>query len=562
MLVALYAATLGLHVRERVSDRESVGTRALDAARMHCAILERELQSVASILLHFARQRSLERFLGEGAGRDEVEEEYLKLCAFTSMFDQVRVLDVEGRELLRVNDNAGSPAAVAAEGLQSKAGRYYVPRLQALRQGQIYVSPFDLNLERGTVELPWKPVIRLATPVRDEAGVRRGTLVFNYLGERLLERLSEVSSRTPGSTWLVNQDGHYLEGPDRERSWAFMFGGEPTFAADFSEAWSLIQTVERGSLETHGGIVAFDTVDPLRGSPLPAEDFLVGLKLVSFISDEVAHASSSRTLARLLVGNAIASVLLFLVAWRLTSVGLVRAQHESRIATSEARLRRLSSQLLASQETERKRVARDLHDDLGQLATAVTIELERARKSEDRAMRDELIERALTGAKRMLESVRRMSSTLRSSVLDDLGLEAALTSLCEEFEAASDVHVDLKLELGATPPGDRIAENAYRVVQEALTNVARHAGTPTVHVRVSSGAGGLEVEVRDGGVGFDPDEVDPERLGLLGMRERAELLGGRFQVASARGKGTTVTASFPLFEEADDTTPRFEGRES
>ena len=220
---------------------------------------------------------------------------------------------------------------------------------------------------------------------------------------------------------------------------------------------------------------------------------------------------------------------------------------------AEGDVRRVSSQLLRAEERERRRVSQELHDELGGLLTSLQMSL-KMNPAQSEAARAELAESEGL-VRTMLDKVRDLSLDLRPSLLDDLGLGPALDQLVGRFSARTRIDVDLRCEVAA---GDRFPTDAettaYRVVQEALTNVARHAGAARAQVLCHREPGRLVVHVVDDGDGFDPDRSDPdgfdpggaESAGLAGMRERAELAGGRFELTSAPGAGTRVTVSLPV----------------
>ena len=546
MLAFLLAGPVIVVSRDRMRDRSLLRLQSHDVVQLQARILERELESVTSTLLHFAEQKILRDFLQDRSVRADLENEYIRFCRVSGVFDQVRLIDEEGYEALRINYEGGDPKAVPVAQLQSKSDRYYVRFASLLARSEVYVSRFDLNLEHGRIENPPKPVLRLATPVFDGGGRKRGILVLNYLGASLLERLESVSLQAPGWTGLVDKDGFYLQGPDPERSWGFMYGREPSFAADHPEAWGGIRDRHEDSFMTNEGMFTFRTIAPVGRLRLSTKDFPVGMRIVSFVPRDAVYAASRHTFQNLAVGVLFIALVLFGVAWRLAYVGSVREDHERKISASEKRLRTLSSRLIDAQETERKSLARDLHDEVGQLATAITINLKRAQRSEEVGAKDELIDRSLQETGRLLDSMHRIAARVRSSVLDDLGLEAALRSCSEDFERDSRVPVRVDLDIQEELLPDRVAESVYRIVQEALTNVSRHANAEGVTVSVQQVDGRIDVSVRDRGVGFDPGSADPTRIGLLGMRERAELLGGTFLVESAPSLGTKVNVSIPL----------------
>jgi two-component system NarL family sensor kinase len=146
----------------------------------------------------------------------------------------------------------------------------------------------------------------------------------------------------------------------------------------------------------------------------------------------------------------------------------------------------------------------------------------------------------------LLDRIQEISARVRPSMLDDLGLKDAVQTLVSEFERRTGVVAKGELHFAQeTVPAD-VSENVYRILQEALTNVSRHARTSEVSVRLNVASGRVALTVEDTGVGFDPLTVDANRLGILGMRERAELLGGTFTLKAEPGKGTQIHVVIPL----------------
>lgn len=177
-------------------------------------------------------------------------------------YDQIRFIDLSGREIVRVNLGDGEPRLVEAAGLQDKSSRYYVKQALRLDRGQLYLSPFDLNVEDGVVEQPQKPVLRFATPVFDVNGKRQGLVILNYLGERLLERFRQAAANIADHVQLINGDGYWLSSPRPGEAWGFMLGRELTFARRFPEVWRMILGGESGQLVANGGMFTYATVRP------------------------------------------------------------------------------------------------------------------------------------------------------------------------------------------------------------------------------------------------------------------------------------------------------------
>lgn len=195
-------------------------------------------------------------------------------------------------------------------------------------------------------------------------------------------------------------------------------------------------------------------------------------------------------------------------------------------------LESLSRRLVDSVEDERRRVSRELHDEVGQLLTSLRILLHSS--SLDRAAADEILDE-------LFSRVRDISTSLRPPMLDDLGLGPAISWHCQRFTARTGVGVNLMIRGLEHRLSPAIELAVFRVVQEALTNVARHSGATEAHVGIRGGRTHLECLVMDRGFGFDTRRTNPAASGLTGMRERIRAVGGRLYVNSVPGGGTRVS---------------------
>ncbi len=217
---------------------------------------------------------------------------------------------------------------------------------------------------------------------------------------------------------------------------------------------------------------------------------------------------------------------------------LDRSQHE---------LRALTGGLFTAQEAERRRVARELHDDISQRLAAIDLDSNtiEAQIDSDPESAKEKLRQLRSDLEALAAEVRRVSHRLHPSMLEDLGLRATLRSLVEEFGqrermittfSENDVPEAIPLE---------VSTNLYRITQEALRNVAKHAGRTHIKVYLRGISDGIQLQIVDSGLGFDPAD-GRSGLGLISMEERARLIGGTLQVKSALGKGTSITVSVPL----------------
>lgn len=211
--------------------------------------------------------------------------------------------------------------------------------------------------------------------------------------------------------------------------------------------------------------------------------------------------------------------------------------------SAEAKLRALARQVVQSQEDERARLARELHDGVSQALVATKLLIESAQHEPEGAAR--LQELALKQLNGTLAEVRHISHALRPALLDTLGLAAALQHLADEFDAAGGTHFQADVEGDELDPPEAVKTALFRIAQEALNNAARHAHATTVAVTLRfERDGGLALEIRDDGQGFDADAaqaVADQGLGLRSMRERAAALGARLRLITAPGLGSQLT---------------------
>jgi signal transduction histidine kinase len=202
--------------------------------------------------------------------------------------------------------------------------------------------------------------------------------------------------------------------------------------------------------------------------------------------------------------------------------------------------------VVAGQEVERRRLARELHDETGQALTSILLGLrsvEETKSSEEmRKAAGDLRELVVA----TLQDVRRLAVQLRPKALDDFGLVAALERLTQTFSETTGMHVELEAQLGEERLPAEVETTLYRIVQEALTNIVKHAEATRVSVLLVRKATTATVVIEDDGRGFDTDDARADGLGLVGMRERVELHDGRLTVESTPTSGTTLVAEVSL----------------
>ncbi|MGM3308329.1 response regulator [Anabaena sp. WFMT] len=318
---------------------------------------------VKSDLMFLATQNELQSMLNQAVSPTEILElkqaiakEYLAISQHKQLYDQIRFLDVTGKEVVRVNFNKGQSSVVPEEKLQVQAKRYYFKDTIPLKSGEVFISPLDLNIERGQIEQPLKPMIRFGTPVFDAQGQKRGVVVLNYLGEKFIYNLKKENSTTLGETLLLNADGYWLKGSKPENEWGFMYEDrkDQTFAKAYPHIWQQISTQESGQLQTTDGLFTFKTLYPLLAvqgaksstGATRAFDSSQGKvdaksyrwKILTHVPSVVLNARSQRSFKQLLLLYIVLSGLIGVGAWLLTISRLRRQQTDTELQSTFADL--------------------------------------------------------------------------------------------------------------------------------------------------------------------------------------------------------------------------------
>ena len=234
----------------------------------------------------------------------------------------------------------------------------------------------------------------------------------------------------------------------------------------------------------------------------------------------------------------------------------------------QEQLRRMSRQILSAQEEERKKISRELHDVIAQTLTGINVGLAALKK--EAGVNTNGLDRNITRTQRLVEKsvdiVHRFARELRPAVLDDLGLIPALHTFMKDFTARTGVHTHLTAFAGVEQLDTARRTVLYRVAQEALTNVSRHARASRVEVTLQKLADGIGMKISDDGKSFSVEQTlranRGKRLGLLGMRERLEMVGGKFGVESVPGEGTTIEARMPFGNASERGKTRLSKRPS
>ncbi len=249
-----------------LSEIEKVHTLRLASERLNVDMgkqaIHQEFQMVMSDLLILAEHNAFysdKRRLAIDAYR-ALQSDFLLVSETKGMYDQIRFLNMDGQEIIRVNYNHGSSSVVPVKVLQNKGGRYYFTKSLETVRKKVYVSPLDLNMEHGKIEKPHKPMIRFGTPVFNAEDEKIGVLLFNYLAEQLLNNFSKAVANIEDHVAIVNEEGYWLKHPQSAMEWGFMLKHDHNMSKAYPASWGEILPKEDGQFTNDAGTFTFTTI--------------------------------------------------------------------------------------------------------------------------------------------------------------------------------------------------------------------------------------------------------------------------------------------------------------
>ena len=320
-------------------------------------IISVELELVVADLMILSESPNLQAILTGGGDQqyEALTQEFLSFAGRKAIYDQIRFLDETGQEIVRINFNEGKLDVVPRDQLQFKGDRYYFQDIYLLEQGRVFVSPLDLNIEHGEIEQPLKPMIRFGTPVFDTKGQKRGIVILNYFGDKLIGHLEGAAPNALGQISFLNAEGFWLKGPEAENEWGFMYSdrSDLTFGNANLEAWPQISGTESGQFQNSAGLFTFATVYPLieawesstgsgkafepSAAPLEASEYY--WKIVLQIFPDTLNANTRGVLGGLLLLDAFLLLVVASGSWMVAQARENRKLAEQALRESETQLR-------------------------------------------------------------------------------------------------------------------------------------------------------------------------------------------------------------------------------
>lgn len=588
LFIIATAITAGLLSHERESQKKDIMTMELREVELLRRVATNDIISVVSDLLFLSSHNVLHQMLENDnlALRQELSEFFLDFCKTAALYDQVRFLDETGMERIRINFGEGKSYIVAEKNLQNKAKRYYFSDTFKLKSGRLFVSPFDLNIEQGQIEQPLKPIIRFGTPVVDLKGRKRGIVLLNYFGAKLIKNIDRASASTPGACTLLNSEGYWFKGLHPEDEWGFMYKDrkDRTIAQSDPQAWEKINAQSDGQFRNDQGIYTFSTIWPLghgmlsstgsgeafnsSDSELTSKEYY--WKIVSFIPAKEIGQLITATVLSWTPLYVLVILFLAFVSWRLSLAAFHRKQAEETLRKTTA-LNTLTNVL-----------ENFIGDSLGNLLNPIHgyCQLCEMRDNIDQIKSDlgritKSTIKILTGinayrkfSKLGKDSLGSISSVDIRAILDPLLSGQPLKGYEEEFIVDPNIKLHFvydSKQKGALPlaelPSVSGSETAIAIaLQETLINALesyepQESGEVIVSAKKEDHK--LIIGIADKGRGMSSDERDKSQLPfykILGIKksdrfglgayialESAKYCGGDIQIESIESVGTTAS---------------------
>lgn len=483
---------------------------------------------------------------GEQKALDDLANEFYHMSYEKEKYDQIRFLNTEGEEVVRVNYNNGNPVIVASEDLQNKKGRYYFDNTYDLNPGDVYVSPLDLNIENGQIEQPLKPMIRIGTPIANGNGEKEGIVLLNYFGDEFLKRISDFYQGGESRLLLVNQDGYWIKGMRAEDEWGFMYENKTDrkIQTSYPDLWKEISQKTEGQFENSDGLFTYQRIYPvdyIAWNISNREDASIRLEneeyawvVLSFVPKEIITFSSNELLGKIQWINLLIILLIGLLVWRLYVVMRYRQRAEKTILELND-LMRIINKILR-------------HDILGKLAS-IRYSLEASELVDKNEMVTDAFNVSLDG----VALVNNMRELERSFSIDKPMEKIMLGQVLKDVAKEQGIKITIRgdEEVSADSALNSVFENIMR-------NAKIHGGVKSLTVDIEKKDAKVIVKIADKGKGIDEDVKDNlfeegvkskstghTGIGLYVTKKTIERYGGTIRAEANKPKGTVFIIEFP-----------------
>lgn len=508
-------------------------------------LLSNKVDSVVSDLLVLSSHAEVSPYITENneADKANLQSEFVSMIEVKQIYDQIRYINNEGQELIRVNLERHNAVIIPNEELQDKSSRYYFKESINLPVNTIYISSFDLNVENERIEIPEKPMIRFAKPVADSTGKIQGIVVINYLGQDLID-LFETSTKTEQTQMsFVNQDGYWMKGPNPYETWGFMYESKQdiTFGNKYKEEWAKINETISGQFDSVSGLFTFITVYPLQTYKRVDSKYDIysstedlSWKVISFIPKKQIDDQILDNLQ----SPMIISIFLLLI---LTMVTLFLAKAIWNRQQVEKKVHNLNDLLRLLNKTIR-------HDILNNL-TSIKYSLELYQDVKENTYLTE-IEAATEKSISFIHEMKKLEVEGVGKDLEEFEISTLMKKISKNFK---------KLRTSVTGKAFIKADKAIKsAIENIIRNSIQHGKATELEIRILKKDRYIEVRVADNGKGvpekllgklfeegFKHGESGNTGMGLYIVRQIMRRYGGEVYAEPNEPKGLVIVLKFP-----------------
>jgi len=536
--------TFFIYVRD--SKTEILGLRESEQLRINIMkkFINKTINSIKTDLNIVAIHSQFNEYFNTG-DKDSLQElslEYLELSNAKKIYDQIRYINEYGMEEIRINYQDGHALIVDDDDLQDKKNRYYFKDALSLKYGEIFVSPFDLNIENGLIERPIKPMLRFAQPVFDLSGTKKGIVIINYLGQHLLDGMDNFFLREKGQLMMYNQDGYLLKGVDSNDEWSFMYKNteNKTFKKFYPEEWEKIKDIHEGQIITSNGMFTFTKIYPLCDGVKSSTDFIDAdcssfgtidrdqyyWTIISYMPSSELNDGAQLLLGKILIIDFVLLAIILLITCKLY-VSMIDHQKSENITQNLYEFIKVINKIIR-------------HDILGKL-TGIRWEFELSGLIDKNKEIKSAYQTVLSG----IDLVKQMKQLAESA---DVNSELKLVQLKPIFTKIASIQ---KMTVNVSGDATVLADDAIKSVFENLIRNAKiHGGVFVVDVEIKNYDKKVIIKIKDQGCGVDPKastsvfkegftsgETGNTGLGLYIVKKIIERYGGSVRLEKNYPKG-------------------------
>jgi len=525
--------------------------------------INNELENISNDIIVLSGLSSTRDYIRDPSVLIDAEKDFSNFCRAKKKYDQVRLLNGDGIEIIRVELKNNEVILLPRDKLQDKSQRYYFKNTIKLGPNQIYLSPFDLNIEYNKIEIPWKPMIRFATPVVFRGDKNEGVVVLNYLGKYILTKLNrDMAGHLGHYNLMTNKDGYWLKGFKAEDEYGFMFNRVHKFQNKFPVEWDIIGHEDKGQFETARGLFTFETVHPdvetqvlNEYALLPDEHYW---KIITYVPSSVIYADSKRLYLLLIPFVFLFMALIFAASFMLAKS--IQQRNDSRRELNEAAALKAKFASIAAHELKnplaviKEGVSLIFDGTLGEVS-------EKQKRSLAMVKRE--IDRMVRMAKDFLDFQKIQLKKMEFDFKEN-NLNLLIKALVDSIQPlASAKNIELRLELLEGIPEFKFdRDRLEQVLMNLLNNSLKFIKEGSVVISTELDGDEVHVRVIDTGPGIKRDElnsifdafkqsstgskVEGTGLGLFISKEIIQAHGGLIWVESEFGKGATFHFTIPV----------------